>query len=72
MKYTVDEIIDDVAILVNILTGDKKYVNINDIDFVIRENDVLVFENGLYKKNDSEKEIIESRIKNKMEFLKRE
>ena len=72
MKYTVDEIIDDIAIIIDTLTGNRKYVNINDIDFIINENDVLVFDNGLYKKCDDEKEDISSRIKNKMEFLKKE
>ena len=72
MKYTVDEIIDDIAIIIDTLTGDKKYINTNDIDFAINENDVLAFDNGLYKKCDDEKEDISSRIKNKMEFLKKE
>ena len=62
MKYTVDEIIDDIAIIIDTLTGDKKYINTN----------VLAFDNGLYKKCDDEKEDISSRIKNKMEFLKKE
>lgn len=70
MKYTVDEIIDDIITLINIDNGEKKFINICDISFNIKENDVLVFENNMYKKDLTEEDLRRQRIIEKMNMLK--
>ena len=41
MKYSVDEIIDDIIKLENLETREIIYINKSDIDFDIYENDIL-------------------------------
>ena len=52
MKYSVDEIIDDIIKLENLETRKIIYINKSDIDFDIYENDILVLENNKYIKDD--------------------
>lgn len=52
MKYSVDEIIDDIIKLENLETREIIYINKSDIDFDIYENDILVLENNKYIKDD--------------------
>ena len=49
MKYAVDEIIDDIAILENIETGEKKKLNISLLPNNIHDGNILVFENNEYR-----------------------
>ena len=42
MKYSVDEIIDDIIKLENLETREIIYINKSDIDIDIYENDILV------------------------------
>ena len=51
MKYSVDEIIDDIIKLENLETRKIIYINKSDIDFDIYENDILVLENNKYIKD---------------------
>ena len=67
MKYTVDEIINDVVTLIG-EDESKKYENINNFSFNIKENDMVVFENNTYEKVSNDEVI--NRIKNKMEMLR--
>ncbi len=41
MKYAVDSIVDDIALLENIETKEKKWVNINLLPSVIHEGSIL-------------------------------
>ena len=41
MKYAVDSIVDDIALLENIKTKEKKWVNINLLPSVIHEGSIL-------------------------------
>lgn len=52
MKYSVDEIIDDIIKLENLETREIIYINKSDIDFDIYENDILILENNKYIKDD--------------------
>jgi len=70
MKYTVDEIIGNMVSLVS-FDGVKKDVNISVLPCDIKENDVIVFLNNRYVKDDSSKKDREEIIKNKMAMLKK-
>ena len=41
MKYAVDSIVDDIALLENIKTKEKKWVNINLLPSIIHEGSIL-------------------------------
>ena len=70
MKYSVDEIIDDIIKLENLETRKIIYINKSDIDFDIYENDILVLENNKYIKDDELKNKRVNMLKEKLERLK--
>ena len=70
MKYTVDEIINDVVTIINTQTEEKKYVNISNMPDNVKENDILVFDGTVYHKDLESQKQIEDRIKNKMDMLR--
>lgn len=70
MKYSVDEITDNVIKLENLETREIIYLNTNDLNFKVQENDILVYENGKYFRDDIYKNKRINIIKNKLEKLK--
>lgn len=70
MKYSVDEIIDDIIKLENLETREIIYINKSDIDFDIYENDILILENNKYIKDDEFKNKRVNMLKDKLERLK--
>lgn len=70
MKYSVDEIIDDVIKLENLETREIVYLNKSDIDFEVLENDILVFKVNKYYKDDELKNRRIDMLKEKLERLK--
>lgn len=70
MKYSVDEIIDDIIKLENLETREIIYINKSDIDFDIYENDILVLKNNKYIKDDELKNKRINMLKEKLERLK--
>lgn len=70
MKYSVDEIIDDIIKLENLETREIIYINKSDVNFDIYENDILVLENNKYIKDDELKNKRVNMLKEKLEKLK--
>lgn len=70
MKFSVDEIIDDIIKLENLETREIIYINKSDIDFDIYENDILVLKNNKYIKDDELKNKRVNMLKEKLERLK--
>lgn len=70
MKYSVDEIIDDIIKLENLKTREIIYLKKSDIDFNIYENDILVLKNNKYIKDDELKNKRINMLKEKLERLK--
>ena len=64
MKYSVDEIIDNVIKLENLETREIIYLNQSDLDFKVLENDILFYKDEKVK-NDRIK-----MLKEKLERLK--
>lgn len=70
MKYTIDEIINDKVRLIDVKTGNKKYVSIDVMPDEIEENDVVIYENSSYYKDSFSKEERLDTIKKKIDILK--
>ena len=70
MKYSVDEIIDDVIKLENLETREIVYLNKSNIDLEVLENDILVFKVNKYYKDDELKNRRIDMLKEKLERLK--
>ena len=68
MKYAVDKIEDDIIVLENIKTNEIKKIKINEINFNVKESDILIYKNNKYIKDDNEKE---SRLKTIQEKFNR-
>lgn len=71
MKYAVDKVEDDIVLLENILNGEKKAVKKECFLFQVKETDIIIIENGIYKKDDVEKDNRIKMIKAKMEALRK-
>lgn len=71
MKYAVDKVEDDIVLLENILNGEKKEVRKECFSFRVKETDIIIVENGIYKKDDYEKNDRIKMIKEKMESLRK-
>ena len=70
MKFAVDRIEGEYAILENIETGEKREELLTFLP-VIKEKDILIFEDNLYKKDDAERQRRMEEIREKLEKLKR-
>ena len=56
MKFAVDKIEDNVVVLENIDTKEIIAILKKDLDFEVKESDILVFIDNKYFKDDKEKE----------------
>lgn len=70
MTYTVDLIDKDIIKLINDKDESIVYINKNSLNFVVKENDVLLFDGMNYVKDDSKRKEKIDRIRRKMEGLK--
>ena len=71
MKYAIDKIENDVALLENIKDGSKKEVNIKDLPSNVIETDILSYDGKTYTLDNDEKELRIRRIREKMEKLRK-
>ena len=70
MKYTVDEIINGIVTLIDLKTGIKEYENIDIMPDKLEENDVVIYKNDIYFKDEKQKKERLDIINKKMEMLK--
>lgn len=70
MKFAVDRIEGSIAILENIETKEKKPVDLISLP-IVKEKDILIFEDNLYRKDDQLREERMRKIREKLERLKR-
>lgn len=70
MKYAVDRIEENIAILENIDTKEIVKIELSYLP-VIKEQDILKFENNLYIKDDEEREKRNKLIREKLEKIKK-
>ncbi|MBR1416805.1 MAG: DUF3006 domain-containing protein [Bacilli bacterium] len=72
MKYSVDRIEEDIAILENIETGEIVEINKNELEEDIKESDILIFKDNKYIKDDEEKEDRLKSLEEKFNLIKGE
>ena len=70
MKFAVDRIEGKYAILENIETGEKREELLTFLP-IVKEKDILIFEDNLYKKDDAKRQRRMEEIREKLEKLKR-
>ena len=70
MKFAVDRIEGEYAILENIETGEKREELLTFLP-IVKEKDILIFEDNLYKKDDAERQRRMEEIREKLETRKR-
>lgn len=68
MKYAVDRIENDVAILENLETKEKKEINVKNMK--IKEGDILVYMDGVYVVDIKERENRLKMLREKLDRLK--
>lgn len=71
MKFAVDRIEGDIAVLENLETKEKLNVRKKDLPLNVFEKDVLLYKNNCYVKDFVTKRDRLSLLKNKMERLKK-
>lgn len=71
MKYAVDKVEDDIVLLENIINGEKKEIKKECFSFPVEETDIVIEKDGVYLKDDKEKEDRIKVIKAKMEALRK-
>lgn len=71
MKYAVDKVEGDIVLLENILNGEKKEVRKECFSFQVKETDIIIVLNGIYKKDNKEKNDRIKMIKAKMKSLRK-
>lgn len=71
MKYAVDKVEDDIVLLENIINGEKKEIKKECFSFPVKETDIVIEKDGVYLKDDKEKEDRIKVIKAKMEALRK-
>lgn len=71
MKFAVDKVEDDIVLLENIVNGEKIMTKKEKFLFSIKENDIVIKNNGVYEKDDKEKNDRIKIIKAKMEVLRK-
>ena len=71
MKYTIDEIIDDKAKLIDVIAGNIKIELLSNLPYDIKENDVVIYKENKYIKDNNETINRIDIIKAKMEKLKK-
>lgn len=70
MNFSVDKIVDEIVVLENINTLEKREVLITDLPEGIAEGNILTLFDGKYVFNTSIEEERRKRIKNKLDRLK--
>lgn len=71
MNFAVDQINENIVILENTQTGEKKEIEKNILPENIKEGSILTLEGNNYVLNTSEEEQRRERIREKLERLKR-
>ncbi len=71
MKFVVDRIEKDIAVLENIVNNDVIEVNVNELPNNVKEKDVVKLDNNKYVLDIKEKEERINRINEKFEMLKK-
>ena len=71
MKYVVDRIEEDIAVLENLETKEMKNINITELDFNVREGNILSFEDNKYILDLNTEKLRKEKLRNRFNKLKK-
>ena len=71
MKFSVDRIEEGIAVLENFNSKEIIEVEISELDFVIFEGNILVYENGIFSLDKSEEELRREALRERLNNLKK-
>ena len=71
MKFAVDRIEEDIAILENIETKEKKEVSLSSLPLNTHEQAILIYENDSYTLSTEEEMLRKDALREKLERLKK-
>lgn len=71
MNYAVDQIVEDIVIVEDTITGEKKVIDKTVLPSEIKEGTILTLVDDNYIINNKEEQIRKERIKDKLERLKK-
>ena len=71
MKYAVDSIVDEIAVIEDIETGEKKEVSLELLPEEIQEGNILLFQDNEYYINREYEAVRRQSLEENMEELKR-
>lgn len=71
MKYAVDSIVDDIAVIEEIETGDKKEVSLEILPEEIQEGNILAYRDGEYYIDRQYEAVRRQSLEEKIEELKK-
>lgn len=71
MNYAVDQIVEDIVIVEDTITGEKKVIDKTVLPKEIKEGTILTLVDDNYIINNKEEQIRKERIKDKLERLKK-
>lgn len=72
MKYAVDRIEENIVVLENIDTKDKLEANLNELDFEIKDGDIIIFDGKKYINSKTEYKSRIDIIREKMKRVKKQ
>lgn len=71
MKYAVDQIVDEIAVIEDIETGDKKEISLELLPEEVQEGNILLYQDNEYYINKEYEAVRRQSLEEKMEELKR-
>ena len=71
MKYAVDQIVDEIAVIEDIETGDKKEISLELLPEEVQEGNILLYQDNEYYINKEYEAVKRQSLEEKMEELKR-
>ena len=71
MKFSVDRIEEGIAILENIYSKEIIEVEVSELDFIIFEGNILVYENGVFSLDKKEEDLRRESLRDRLNNLKK-
>ena len=71
MKYAVDQIVDEIAVIEDIETGDKKEISLELLPEEVQEGNILLYQDNEYYINKEYEAVRRQSLEEKMEELKK-
>ena len=71
MKYVIDRIEEDIVVLENLETREITNIKISELDFKVREGNILSYENNKYTLDLNTEKLRKEKLRNRFNKLKK-